>query len=336
MTNANASPYTFPFHKRDDYKGTIRFTPVVYTAPEISGANIGAAFRRENGAGVLSQLVNSATTAYLETQREIARASEFDTSVGLGSPNDLQPIVSSAKSIPQYDTGVILYLPSSLRFDDQVSYENMELGAIGGIASAGIKSGLGAVSSLARGVGQATGSTINLLKGGIADQAAARLAATRLAQKSAIAGGAVTNALAVTVNPNTINLFKSVALREFSFTFKLIATSQREAIEIENIIKFFRTTMYPETIDIDFDAQEAGGLNVPIGYKFPDKFDITMRYNDQPVGTKILTSVLRGFQSVYNPQSMSWHEDGKPSEVDITLSFGEERTLTRNDITAGY
>ena len=334
MTNANASPYIFPFHKRDDYKGTIKFTPVVYTAPEISGANIGAAFRRENGNGVLSQLVNSATTAYLETQREIARASEFDTSVKFIPQTDQEMLVASSQSIPQYDTGVILYLPSSLRFDDQVSYENMELGAIGGIASAGIKSGLGAVSSLARGVGQATGSTINLLKGGIADQAAARLAATRLAQKSAIAGGAVTNALAVTVNPNTINLFKSVALREFSFTFKLIATSQREAIEIENIIKFFRTTMYPETID--FDGADAGGLNVPIGYKFPDKFDITMRYNDQPVGTKILTSVLRGFQSVYNPQSMSWHEDGKPSEVDITLSFGEERTLTRNDITAGY
>ena len=329
MTNANASPYIFPFHKRDDYKGTIRFTPVVYTAPEISGANIGAAFRRENGNGVLSQLVNAATTEFVDAFAEEERFG----GVAFDPQNDLETIVASSQSIPQYDTGVILYLPSSLRFDDQVSYENMELGAIGGIASAGIKSGQGAVSSLARGVGQATGSTINLLKGGIADQAAARLAATRLAQKSAIAGGAVTNALAVTVNPNTINLFKSVALREFSFTFKLIATSQREAIEIENIIKFFRTTMYPETIDFDINA---GDLNVPIGYKFPDKFDITMRYNDQPVGTKILTSVLRGFQSVYNPQSMSWHEDGKPSEVDITLSFGEERTLTRNDITAGY
>jgi|TARA_B110000259_G_scaffold178342_1_gene216562 hypothetical protein len=329
MPKDNASPYIFPFHKRDDYKGTIRFTPVVYTAPEISGANIGAAFRRENGNGVLSQLSNTATDTFVETSDEAERFGgiEFDPQ------NDQETIVSSAKSIPQFNTGVILYLPSSLRFDDQVSYENMELGAIGGIASAGIKSGQGAVSSLVRGAGQATSSTINLLKGGIADQAAARLAATRLAQKSAIAGGAVTNALAVTVNPNTINLFKSVALREFSFTFKLIATSQREAKEIENIIKFFRTTMYPETIDFDTDAD---GLNVPIGYKFPDKFDITMRYNDQPVGTKILTSVLRGFQSVYNPQSMSWHEDGKPSEVDITLSFGEERTLTRNDITAGY
>ncbi len=333
MPKENASPFTFPINKQSDYKGTIRFTPVVYTPPEIRGANIGAAFRRENGNGILSQLANSTTTGFVENQNAIHTANEFNTDVELNNPSDQETYVSAAVSTPQYDTGVILYLPSSIRFDDQVSYENMELGAIGGIASAGIKTGQGVVSSLARGAGQATGSTINLLKGGIADQAAARLAATRLAQKSALTSGAVSNALAVTVNPNTINLFKSVLLRDFSFTFKLIATSQREAIEIENIIKFFRKTMYPGTIDFD-DVED--GLNVPIGYKFPDKFDITMRYNDQPVGTKILTSVLRGFQSVYNPQSMSWHEDGKPSEVDITLSFGEERTLTRNDIENGY
>ena len=101
--------------------------------------------------------------------------------------------------------------------------------------------------------------------------------------------------------------------------------------EIENIIKFFRASMYPDTINFDPD-----GLNVPIGYEFPDKFQIEMLYNGQQVGLRILNSVLRSFQTNYNPQSMVWHKDGKRTEVDITIVFGEERALNRNDIFEGY
>jgi hypothetical protein len=61
-----------------------------------------------------------------------------------------------------------------------------------------------------------------------------------------------------------------------------------------------------------------------------------MRYADKQVGTRILNSVLRSVAVLVNPQSMSWHKDGKPSEIDLTLSFGEERTLNRNDILQGY
>jgi hypothetical protein len=40
-----------------------------------------------------------------------------------------------------------------------------------------------------------------------------------------------------------------------------------------------------------------GGLSVPIGYEFPDKFEITMKYNNKQVATKILPSVLKTVSS---------------------------------------
>jgi len=33
---------------------------------------------------------------------------------------------------------------------------------------------------------------------------------------------------------------------------------------------------------------------------------------------------------------MGWHADGKPSEVDVTLAFVEERTLNKADVAGGY
>lgn len=326
----------FPIEKSNDYLGTITFRPVVYNPPEVSGREFANLFTRE-GDGLLSQLINadegSTSRAFIEGFQGSTLSSDEVPSLNR-TPLDTDPVVSAATTTVVRDKGVVLYLPNAIQVNDTVSYDNFDLGAIGAIGAAGMRAGQGAFNSLAQGTGQAFGSLVDLVSGDVAEQRGARLAAARLAdQGRGVTGGVVRSALATTINPNTILLFKSVQLREFQFQFKLIANSAREADEIDNIIKFFRTLMYPETIN--FDA-EAGGLNVPIGYEFPNKFEITMRYNNQQVGVKILHSVLRTFQAVYNPTSMSWHRDGKPSEVDITLGFGEERTLNRQDIEQGY
>jgi hypothetical protein len=328
--------WRFPLERSDDYKGTITFRPVKYTPPEISSsfANV---FTRK-GDGFLSQLTNGEgdlASGFLEGFNSSGTSDNRDrqSSPNLNEPNliDEGPVKSSSTVVDR-SRGVILYLPTNININDQIGYEQPSLGAVGAIGLAGAQQGSGIMKSLAQGVGQATGSMIDLMKGNVANQQGARLAAVRLSE----AGGDTINTvvragLATTINPNTINLFKSVALREFSFTFKLIASSAKEAEEIDGLIKFFRSTMYPDTINFD-----PNGLNVPIGYEFPDKFQIEMRYDGKPVGVKILNSVLRSVQVIMNPQSMSWHKDGKPSEVDLTLNFGEERTLNRNDILQGY
>lgn len=332
--------HRFPVEKSEDYKGTITFRPVRYTPPEIQGEAF-AALRRRAGAGLVNQFANFTEAAATEAALEDAtvQGSTYDeVPASLDrTPNDNDTIVTGANSVVDRSRGVVLFLPANIVVNDVVSYEQFELGAIGAIGLSGMQAGQGAPAALARGVGQAGSSLIDLLRGEVSDQRGARLAASRAAQAlpsrfgGALTAGVVRAGTATTVNPNSINLFKSVQLREFRFQFKLIANSAREAEEIDNIVRFFRATMYPDTIDFD-----PTGLNVPIGYDFPDKFQIEMRYNGEQVGVRILNSVLRDVQTNYNPQSMSWHKDGKPSEVDISLGFGEERTLNRNDIFEGY
>jgi hypothetical protein len=319
----------FPIERADDYKGTITFRPVRYTPPEISGSGFSSILTRQ---GSIINFGEDALGGFTEGYIQ-ARTGTVDEEVNLdNTTRDTDPIVSPATSVVDRQRGVILYLPSNIVVNDVIGYENFDLGAIGAIGTAGAQAGQGFARSLLSGLGQATGSLANLLDGNVADQRGARLAASRLAEQgNTVTSGVVKSGLATTINPNTINLFRNVQLREFNFTFKLIANSQREANEIENIIKFFRASMYPDTINFDPD-----GLNVPIGYEFPDKFQIELLYNGQRVGLRILNSVLRSFQTNYNPQSMAWHKDGKPTEVDIAIVFGEERALNRNDIFEGY
>lgn len=336
--SSKSGTYRFPYERQDDYVGTITFRPIKYTPPEVSGEGIKSLLSRSIGNGGLSQFANGdigAAEAFVEGFNRI-RTDRAPPSLPTNTNISQDPNGRASKSVTDRTRGVILYLPSALQFDDTVSYNEASLGTIGAIGLAGIQSGAGAFNSLARGLGEVTGSMASLLSGNVANQRTARLAATRLAEVAPIGesgAAAVKAGLGATVNPNTINLFKSVNLREFRFQFKLIASSQAEAIQIKNIVKFFRTTMYPNTIN--FDGGE-GGLNVPIGYEFPDKFEITMKYNNNNVATKILPSVLKTVSTTYNPGSMSWHVEGYASEVDITLTFGEERTLSRKDIINGY
>lgn len=325
--------YRFPLERQDDYKGVITFRPIKYTPPELSGNVMQGAFKKVTDG--VQQFAES-----VGIQGDLFKTSPSgpnSRNPQLNTPSTQETIVTKAHSDVDYTRGVQLYLPQQLQFNDMLQYDgNMNLGPIGAIGLAGLQQGQNAGTALYRGASQAVTSMVDLLKGDATSQRAARLAATRLAETLPIGeagAGAVKSGFGVTVNPNTINLFKSVGLREFQFTFKLIASSYQESIAIENIIKFFRTTAYPDTINFD-DA--TGGFSVPIGYEFPDKFEITMTYNNKQVGLKFLPSVLRNIQITYNPGSMGWHREGHASEVDLTVTFGEERTLTKNDIFKGY
>ena len=123
-------------------------------------------------------------------------------------------------------------------------------------------------------------------------------------------------------------MFDRPNLRQFSFAFKLIATSASEARQIEKIIKAFRTYMYPEAIKLGA---------VPIGYRFPPMFKIDFDYaGSKTTIPSLLECHLKSVQAVYNSTSGTFHEDGQPTEVDLTLTFLEYRALTRQDIERGY
>lgn len=225
---------------------------------------------------------------------------------------------------------VSLYLPVALQYRDNVAYENMDIGAMGAAAQKGIQSGGGIASSIIEGGAQTFAAGLF----GSANKELAKLGTLKLASMALPQEiqGALKVASGVTTNPNTRVLFKQVTLREFSFTFKFIATSQREAQEVNEIIKFFRTELYPEDITVP-----VGNSVISVGYKFPNKFNVEVLYNNERLtaAPKMEKMFLRDVSVTYNPTNQSMHYDGEFTEVDMTLSFQETRTLSRKDIEFG-
>ena len=227
------------------------------------------------------------------------------------------------------DTTVELYLPAGLAFRDNVTYENFQLGGVGAAMEQGAAQGIGFAESTLRGVG----SFISNMGGGngadLAKLAGIQLSgqfgsfADEVRAVQQLAGG-------VTLNPNERVLFKQPNIREFAFTFKFVAKSQAERQQVDSIIKFFRTELYPD------DIEAPGGVKV--GYRFPNKFSINFNYDGRQIPglAKIGDCFLRDVSTTYNASQMAMHEDGAFMEVDMSLMFQETRALTRKDIEAGY
>jgi len=214
---------------------------------------------------------------------------------------------------------VELYLPQGVQFADKMEYENASLGAVGGAAADAGKtvSTLPSESLMSEDIQKRF---IGDLVGKFSDKAA-NIAAARNRQ---------------TPNPNTRALFKQVTPRNFAFNFKLIPTTEDEAKDIDRIIKFFRTEMYPDTFGITTDA----GVRVDLGYKFPNRFLVEMVYDKETIGPKIAPAYIDSFMTNFNATSQTFFKgNGNKayfSEVDIALTLMESKALTRADIFKGF
>ena len=306
----------YPLNNPDEYKGRLVFT-VLFEPPSdlssISSAITDLFVGDSDDGGIASG-----------NKEETLQSAEQT----LGKLKNLP--ISGDRSPQRTNRQVSVYLPLGLQYRDNVAYENMDLGASGGAAELAMKSGANALSAMI----DAGAQTLAAGFKGSAGSTLTTLGATKLLSKvpglGDELGGAAKVAGRVTTNPNTRVLFKQVNLREFSFTFKFIPTSQKEAEEIKQIVKFFRTELYPEDIEID-----VGQSKLSVGYKFPNKFAIDVVYDGEEVATKIKPCYLRDVGVTYNNTAMSMHSDGNFSEVEMTLSFQETRTLNRKDVEEG-
>ena len=223
---------------------------------------------------------------------------------------------------------ISLYLPLGLAFRDNVTYENFDLGAVGGAMAQGV----GIANAMTDGIG----SFINGLSGsGSANLA--KLAGVTAAKFAGSFGVEAQAALkiqgGVTLNPNSRIMFKQPNIREFAFAFKMIGRSAEEQDAINQIIKIFRTELYPSTIDA-----EIGGQTISLGYTFPKKFQLSFEYDggEIPGLAKVKPCYLRDVSTTFNSSQMAMHKDGNFMEVDMTLSFQETAALTQSDIEDGF
>ena len=315
MINEPKGPYNFPIDDTNEYPAEITFRQI-----EIAPLT---AERLENFVREIDLAEMSAEG--VSTERD---------GLGAASNNiadvEEKTLIKSIKRKPLEANGpwsISLYMPQSVPFNDGVSYQNVELGAIG----AGIVNSLNSGKNLAQAaIGAIQQTTSGLIDGLIqnVNSNAGSLAALKVASKvNTTAANATSAATRVSLNPNSRTLFNSVPMRNFAFTFKLIPNNPKEVARIKSIIKLFRTAMYPEEIGFD---------QVAIGYKFPDPFEIKMLYRDKDVFTKILPSYLTNVTTTYNNAGQGFYEDGGFTDVEVTLSFTETRPLNREDIKGDY
>lgn len=234
---------------------------------------------------------------------------------------------------------VDMYFPLTMQFNDNALYDNADLGAMGGTAEAAIQAGAGALSSVLGAATQGVGSIFDAITGNKQlTETALRVGAARAIDLGSFLNTGVANALRLTnrtvINPNTRALFRGVNLREFTFQFKMIAESQQEAAIVEQIVKHFRTQMYPDTYPVNI----GNNVSADLGFAFPNVFEITFKYKNgiNERIPRINFCYLRNVSTTINPTGGTFRRDGQPNEIDLTLSFVEYRTLNKKDIEAGY
>ena len=234
---------------------------------------------------------------------------------------------------------VDMYFPLTMQFNDNALYDNADLGAMGGTAEAAIQAGAGALSSVLGAATQGVGSIFDAITGNKQlTETALRVGAARAIDLGSFLNTGVANALRLTnrtvINPNTRALFRGVNLREFTFQFKMIAESQQEAAIVEQIVKHFRTQMYPDTYPVNI----GNNVSADLGFAFPNVFEITFKYKNgiNERIPRINFCYLRNVSTTINPTGGTFRRDGQPNEIDLTLSFVEYRTLNKKDIEKGY
>lgn len=239
---------------------------------------------------------------------------------------------NSSRGAPRFTGDMVsLYLPLSFAVQDQINYNTAELGVAGLGAAKAVAAGRGIQGTLVKAVEEGGKSLVDFFSGvagkDIGRAATARaFAAMPLVPDNVKAG--VSIAAGVAVNPNLRTQFTGVGIRQFTFTFKFIPTSAQESLEVKKIIQFFRENAYPEEIEL------TAGL--PVAYEYPNLFKIRLLSGVsgefENVGSPIKLCYLTNISHTYNATSSVVHPDGAPTEIDLSLSFQEYKTLSRKDI----
>ena len=311
--NLKLKDLEYPLNNADDYKGRLIFNVMEEAETDIGNALATVVEFGKSAVTAIASAIGTDNPEEIQTGNTAFKGEDAKT----------QP-VTKPKGLSAVGRKVSLYLPVGLQYRDNVGYDNMDLGAMGGAAEAGLKSGEGAI----RGMIEGGFKTLTSGLSGNANADVAKLATVKIMSNFPDeVSGAFRSATGVTSNPNTRVLFKSVTLREFAFAFKFYPSSRKEAEEVKEIIKLFRTELYPENINLD-----VAGSSISIGYKFPNKFRIDVEYDGQDIATKIKPCFLKDISVTYNNTAMSMHSDGNFQEIEMSLSFQETRTLNRKDV----
>jgi len=210
--------------------------------------------------------------------------------------------------------------PANIAINDSATYNTVNLGTLGGAISSALENKEGGLKGMAASLKDQMGAATDSFKTGeIANAVAQKL----LLPENLKAGMNLQSR--TLLNPNTNTTFTGNAIRSFTFAFKMVASSPEEAELVRKIHSKFRTFTYANSRS---DSQN-------LILEFPPTWTIRFldgRGNEIKYLPKIFSCYLVSIESSFNSTTNMFHSDGAPLEVDISVSYQETRTLTRQDI----
>ena len=220
---------------------------------------------------------------------------------------------------------VCLYMPDTLAFSYNQQYDTPSIG--GGLPAALMAGGASTFDAFnanknnPKGLANALGKNLS------------PFIASMLLNQSAVGKTIFAASTGVVQNPMLEILYSSPAFRTFRFDFMLYPRSEKEALEVQNIIDRLRFHQAPEVL-----KQGNGFFLIP-----PSEFDITFMYNgkENPNIPKISTCVLESIDTDYSPggpfsayeipgQSATKGGTGMPVGIRLSLQFKETEIITKS------
>lgn len=330
------------------YNAYLEFTPIEVEGQTISkltgqDLNVLNIFKKglefaENAFELTDIPATSQSPGNATERKKTVKISDIKDKGTLADLKTIEPIKYNDDIGKLLDHRVFLYLPMTIQQMENVSVGPESLGVVGGTIASVIKGGDATLAGITgAGVRGAVGGVIDFVSGN-ASKELGSLIANKIASKvSTQAGLGVQSATRLQISPNTRSIFKQVNIREWSFSFQLIPTSEKESIEVENIIDFFRKEQLPE---------ELGTGQISMAYKFPNLMQIKAVYFakdeelfdgrpavlPQNIITRFLPAYLQSVDITYNTSGMSFYDNGKFHDATMNLKFIEYRPLNKRDI----
>ena len=210
-------------------------------------------------------------------------------------------------------TAIALHTPNNMSTTYSVNYdeENTDIYAMGLAAAGG-------TASLGKAIDQKGLSNVSK---NVADSVAAAGLAVGLKLPGTEGISKITG---LAPNPRKEQIFKHVNFRTFTFDYQFYPRDQKEAENVLNIIYQFKLHMHPEFKDANNFL-----------YIYPSEFDIFYYNNGQEnMNVNRHTScVLTDMVVNYSPNGQfTAFANGMPTQINVTLTFKELATLTKEKI----
>ena len=247
------------------------------------------------------------------------------------------------KTTKRTSEAISLYMPDTLMFNQTQSYDQLNIG--GGLPGQLLAAGEANADAIKAGL--AAGKEGNMSAGLAAIESVDKAALARQggmfagAQAAKTFGGgsgagelAFTAATGAVVNPMLEMIYRSPNFRSFQFDFNFFPRDEKEALEVQKILKAFTFHQAPEKLagvpgflvppsEFDIEFYYGGRINPNIPGIAPGCILTTIDINYAPSGAS--------FYEVPGETSPSLGGTGMPFAVNLVLQFQETTYLTKSD-----